>query len=464
MSEKDEARKQVKPTMQEVAQAEVIYDLSLHGHHMITMAENGRTDRVMGTKTRMPELLCSDCGLRIDVRGKSKMSLALSHNPQDPERAWDAARREQDLVAFLKCELVDGHYVAGDVVHYARIGDLQKAAFSIRDSNFPGPEGNRHYINWAAGTTVAAGVVKEVEDENVHWVKPDLSEYVVKVPSGQTIYAQPGDFFAAGERLFYGSVPKLSEVACNLAKAWDALADLASEDTLTRYAAVRALAERTRTAVAGLNADYQFEAEKLNAEKAAAEGWRSVLSSEQLKALEGQIKAVEAATTGALDKVWMANDERFQVRLEALLELCRLAPERYVAKLASQIDRVRVPAFKAEILAALGEVKGGQGGGVAPSAIAIKVLNQVARSAARYPDELRASAVLALGAQSRGDLIEPFLEHSSLALKKAAVHGMEEAVRRGYKVGGQEEMIAVEEPTIAAEAPTVEDGKTSLEA
>jgi hypothetical protein len=356
----------------------------------------------------------------------------------------------------LKCELVDGRYVAGDAIQYTRVGDLRQAANSVRESHFPGPEGNRNYVNWAAATPAGAGVVKEVEAETIRWVRTDLNEFVVKVPAGQTVYVQPGDFFAAAERLFYGVVPLVEDVTCGLEKAWDALTDLESADTLTRYAAVRALAERARTRIAGLNAEYEFEAEKQNAEKKVAEGWRAVLSGEQLEALETQIKSVEAAVTSALDRVWMSGHERFQVRLEALLELCRLAPERYVTKLASQIDRVRVPAFKAEIIAALGEVRGREGAKINPSEIAVKVLHQVARSANRYPDELRAGAVLGLGAQGRGDLVEPFLEHSSLAIKKAAVYGLEEAMRRGWRV--EKETPVAEEPSIAS----AEESKASL--
>jgi hypothetical protein len=326
----------------------------------------------------------------------------------------------------------------------------------MRDSPFPGPEGNRQYINWPASAPGSAGVVKEAETTSIRWVKPDLKEFVVKVPTGQTTYVRAGDLFAAGERLFYGSVAKVEEVTCGLAKVWDALADLASEDTLTRYTAVRALAERARTKIAGLNADFQFEAEKQNAEKAAAEGWKAVLSREQTESLAARIKEVEAEATSTLDKIWMSGSERFQVRLEALLELCRLAPERYVAKLASQIDRVRVPAFKAEILAALGEVKGRTGVGVDPSEVAVKALHQVARSANRYPDELRAGAVMALGAQARGDLVEPFLEHSSLVIKRAAVYGLEEAIRRGWR--GNVDEVAMEEPSIAS----VEESKNEL--
>jgi hypothetical protein len=438
--------------MLEVAQAQVAYDLSLQGHHMIAMAENGRTDRVMGTKTRMPELLCSDCGLRVDVRPKSKMSLALSHNSEDAERAWDASRREHDVVAFLKCELVDGRYVAGDVVHYAKVGDLRAAGGTLKESHFPGPEGNRHYINWPASAPGSAGVVKDVDEAGIRWAKPDLSEYLVKVPPTQTVYVRAGDFFAPGERLFYGSVPQVANVTCNLAKAWDAVADLASSDILARYAAVRATAERARTQIASLNVEQQFEAERKNPEKAAAEGWRSVMDSEQVAALAARIQEVETGVVGTLDRVWMSSEERFQIKLEALLELCRLAPERYVAKLASQIDRVRVMAFKSEILVALGEVRAHGGALKDPSEIAVKALQQVARSANRYPEELRARAVQALGAQARGDLIAPYLEHSSLAIKRAAAYGLEEAQRRGWQAVPE----AVAAPSANIEEPSAD--------
>src|SRR5208337_5131094 len=71
----------------------VCQDLSRHGHNAIEL-ERGSTDTklwkdVKRKRVRIPDLVCTICGLRIESRAKSKPELSMSHSPTETERSWD---------------------------------------------------------------------------------------------------------------------------------------------------------------------------------------------------------------------------------------------------------------------------------------------------------------------------------------------------------------------------------------
>lgn len=54
-------------------------------------------------RLRLPDLLCVKTGLRVEVRAKTDLRIRMSDTPSNPDRAWDAALRDDDLVAFIAC-------------------------------------------------------------------------------------------------------------------------------------------------------------------------------------------------------------------------------------------------------------------------------------------------------------------------------------------------------------------------
>ncbi len=71
--------------------------------------ENGSTATklwkdVKRKRVRIPDLLCLNCGLRVESRAKSmKPELAVSHAATDAERAWDFGLVDSDVIAFPVC-------------------------------------------------------------------------------------------------------------------------------------------------------------------------------------------------------------------------------------------------------------------------------------------------------------------------------------------------------------------------
>src|SRR5215510_70907 len=91
----------------------VCTDLRRHGHHVVEL-ERGSTDTklwkdVKRKRVRIPDLVCSRCGQRVESRAKTKAELAMSHSLADEARAWDFGTVDSDWVAFPICETADKH-------------------------------------------------------------------------------------------------------------------------------------------------------------------------------------------------------------------------------------------------------------------------------------------------------------------------------------------------------------------
>ena len=77
--------------------------------------ERGSTDTklwkdVKRKRVRIPDLVCTTCGLRIESRAKSRPELSMSHSPTEDERSWDFGMVDADVVAFPVCGAVGEHY------------------------------------------------------------------------------------------------------------------------------------------------------------------------------------------------------------------------------------------------------------------------------------------------------------------------------------------------------------------
>src|SRR5438876_2591537 len=95
----------------------VVSDLFSHGHGIAEL-ERGSTETklwkdVKRKRVRIPDLVCTRCGIRIESRAKTKAELSMSHSPTDAERAWDFGMVEDDWVAFPVCVGAEDAWSAG---------------------------------------------------------------------------------------------------------------------------------------------------------------------------------------------------------------------------------------------------------------------------------------------------------------------------------------------------------------
>jgi hypothetical protein len=79
-------------------------DLAKYGHQMVEL-ERGSTNTklwkdVKRKRVRIPDLICKNCGQRVESRAKTKPELSMSHSDSDQERSWDYGMLENDWIAF----------------------------------------------------------------------------------------------------------------------------------------------------------------------------------------------------------------------------------------------------------------------------------------------------------------------------------------------------------------------------
>jgi HEAT repeat protein len=84
----------------------VCKDLDQKGHAMAEL-ERGATDTKMWKdvkrkRVRIPDLICTRCGLRVESKTKTKPDLAMSQSTEN-SRAWDSGMVDADLIAFPVC-------------------------------------------------------------------------------------------------------------------------------------------------------------------------------------------------------------------------------------------------------------------------------------------------------------------------------------------------------------------------
>ena len=86
----------------------VCEDLATLGHDLRELERGALETKiwkdVKRKRVRIPDLICVNCGLRVESRAKRDAALAMSHSGTEAERAWDFGMVDTDLVAFPVCQ------------------------------------------------------------------------------------------------------------------------------------------------------------------------------------------------------------------------------------------------------------------------------------------------------------------------------------------------------------------------
>ena len=169
-------------------------ELALFGHHVFEL-ERGALDSklwkdVKRKRVRIPDLVCANCGQRIESRAKTKPELSMSHSPNDSERAWDVGLMPSDWIAFPICESTSlknwtqGRVVKGESYwHERRWAHLKSQGainiFSVADFRKYPPrpkpvkgvtEGSEAQVFWSAKFSKQEGRVTKVEGGVIRYI------------------------------------------------------------------------------------------------------------------------------------------------------------------------------------------------------------------------------------------------------------------------------------------------------
>lgn len=161
----------------------VFEDLDHQGHMPIELERGSMSFKIWKTikikRIRVPDILCVQCGRRIESRAKTNLEISMSHSPSDPERSWDVGLDDNDLVALVACHRVGNKPVdwqADVLVQYISVRDLRIAqdtnqTIQVRPKGVE--EGFEARIIWPAAITRSAGTIATVTPERLQ-IKRDL--------------------------------------------------------------------------------------------------------------------------------------------------------------------------------------------------------------------------------------------------------------------------------------------------
>ena len=239
-----------KISMGAVSSREVIKMLNEAGHEVIELERYSTSNKIWATKIkrlRLPDLICLKCGRRIESRAKSNLDVRMSDNENNQSRRWDAGLRDEDLIAFIKCEKTEDGWLPGSQVNLFETMSLRETVNSSRlgDPKSPGEGAERDRI-WPSSIPKKNGKVIDVmEDDEKLQIKVQYDNgkkytYSTKREKGYHAYCKPGDVFCANEVMIAG-IPTKKEKIDTCQGGYNFLEDLESDVKEVRYAGVKAL-------------------------------------------------------------------------------------------------------------------------------------------------------------------------------------------------------------------------------
>ena len=234
-------------TMGAVGVGATIPILRNHGLEPIELERYCLSNKIWATKIkrlRVPDLLCIRTGTRIEVRAKSKLRIAMSDAPGNPDRRWDVGLRDEDLVVFIAVNEEGGSLVPSS---RANVFSVEAMRSSVASSKLSGrksaTEGSEQSREWPTSVPGKDGTVEELKTGSivVRFASGRKQIYKLSGDYPKYPYLTPGDSFTAGDVFLSGTVPGLADLGELETTRWEPSLDLSSDDATTRYSAVKAI-------------------------------------------------------------------------------------------------------------------------------------------------------------------------------------------------------------------------------
>jgi len=194
-------------TMGAVGARRAAASLEGHGHRIVELERYCTSNKIWATKIkrlRVPDLLCTRCGRRFEVRAKSDLAIRMSHSQGNPDRAWDAGMRDDDVVVFLRSEPAPA---AGPVwLNPFTVGDLRACQnlAKLGPAKSAG-EGAERDLTWPAWVPGQDGTVDAIEGDRIKVVLVNGRRQTYSA-RGKVIYMPLGATFR-GEAQIVAAVP-----------------------------------------------------------------------------------------------------------------------------------------------------------------------------------------------------------------------------------------------------------------
>jgi HEAT repeats len=355
-----------KIAMGAVGSRTVKQDLTSRRHALVEL-ERGSLDAkiwkdVKRKRVRIPDLVCTCCGQRVEVRAKSAPKISMSHSPTIPERAWNYGMVSTDWIAIPICHEQPQPDDKAD--HWTRgmlVGDMSywnekewvrwhpfgsvnyftvKAFRDVdpdRTERKGAEEGAESTLTWRACFAPIAGTVQEISDSFI------------------TIRADDGSLKRAGCRGLDVRVRRDDSVKLNQVLACNAAPILAPQLECRGTLTDDGLAEMLRAT----QLPVRFAGVKLARVK-------------RIRTLEGEIRRIAENA-----------DEDIYVRLEAKAYLCAVLSDDVSATFESALFALDKP-DQLEAIIAIGEVGSASAAAILAGVLGDSRKDYFLRSAAAY--------------------------------------------------------------------------------
>ncbi len=320
-----------------------------YGHRPIELERYAMANKVWQAKVkrlRLPDLLCTRCGLRVEARAKSKLGIVLSHS-DTPGRGWDdGGMRDSDLFAFMRVESSPGTFPprVAEPMWFSTAALRASAHHARRSSPKAASEGSEVTMTWPCWVPNSGGTFEEIDEEGrIVWRDDSGARrryWQWRNWSGpRHNYLHPGETFEPASHIVAGIVEATESLTCP-GSSWSVAAALCDTDEVERLAAIRA---------AGIDPDYQI--------------------------------------TDLLTGIALDADEDWRVRLEARIALARTDPQRWVPSVVTTVNDALDQEQSMEAVLALTEL---------PAYEAAEALVGIARHVEHHQD-VRSAAAWGIG-------------------------------------------------------------------
>ena len=316
-------------TMGAVGVRATMAQLRADGFDPIELERYCTSNKIWATKVkrlRLPDVLCVRTGLRVEVRAKSDLKVRMSDAPTNCDRRWDVGLRADDVVAFVPCDGGGKKIRAVGAPVFFLVGDLRA---SVRRTKLGPPksasEGAERDREWKSTVPSQDGEVLQVTKDKIVAQLESGRRQTYRL-GGKAPYVRAGDRFKGGVSIIAGVVARLAPLAAARVRKWDPVRTLKAPDAVDRYAAAKAIPYRS---TGGLQAG-----------RALLTGIKG--EKDDRVALEMAASAARLQAAGGFEHVvgtvW--NQERGDLRMEAVLILCELA----TTEAAKELKRIATAA------------------------------------------------------------------------------------------------------------------------
>ncbi len=330
------------------------------GHHPIELERGSMNYKIWKKikikRVRVPDLLCTACGIRVESRAKTKLLITMSHSESSPDRGWDYGLTDDDNVGLVLCEHTGDSpvdWTASDLVQYVQVKHLREAFRSekvLTEKPKGAGEGFEIRVTWPAAVASYRGRVIEVTNDTLKYKRAEDDRNIRVNLERKGVRLMPqvkvGDEIVEC-RILASVSPVVTQIDCReVVTDRKYVRDLNSASLSDRYAAAKALgAMRARTAVEDLRKRLQDENEHLYVRLEAA-------ASLVRLGEDGAFKALES----------FLGNEYLETQLETVIILGEIPHDESARLLINTLkDQQRHSEIRAGAAWALGELKSQQG-------------------------------------------------------------------------------------------------------